>query len=303
MKKYVAGIASLWLASVGLPLWAADGHSVLPPAVAAQDTGARLPQAARVRVKDRAAAARAVAAAQAGGTMQRVAAGADKPDKVDRVDLVGAEAKVDAVEKVDAASEVDTASKIDAASKVEAADATGHGHADAGHATADAHAKPADAAVPASLAAACEPPFKTEIAALFERWNAALRSGDPKKVVAHYAPGSVLLPTLSNRVRFTMSEKEEYFSHFLKRHPEGRIDDRVIEVDCNSAVDSGIYTFRFGDGTQTKARYTFAWKRVDGEWLIASHHSSAMPEQPAAASGAKSAVRAPESPKAWVRFP
>jgi len=167
-------------------------------------------------------------------------------------------------------------------------------------------------------ALACNPPLKSEVAALFDRWNASLRTGDPKKVVANYAPYSVLLPTVSNRARFTAAEKEDYFHHFLERKPEGKIDDRVIEVDCNSATDSGLYTFRFVDGTSVRARYSFSYKRVGNDWLISSHHSSGMPEQPPKVvvqtveekvvekPAPKKAVERSENfqrPDGWVRFP
>ena len=173
-------------------------------------------------------------------------------------------------------------------------------------------------------------PLKAEVAALFNRWNASLRTGDPRKVVANYAPNSILLPTVSNRARFTIAEKEDYFTHFLMKRPEGSIDDRLIEVDCNSATDAGLYTFRFADGTKVKARYSFSYKKIGNDWLITSHHSSAMPEQPpmghdapvaqTAAAHAPAAAQAPAAaPKAkaapaedsssvsptkgWVRFP
>jgi uncharacterized protein (TIGR02246 family) len=156
----------------------------------------------------------------------------------------------------------------------------------------------------------CNPPLKTEIAALFDRWNASLRTGDPKKVVANYAPDSILLPTVSNRARFTPAEKEDYFTHFLQRRPQGYIDDRMIDVDCNSATDAGLYTFRFADGASVKARYSFSYRKINGEWLISSHHSSGMPEKPEApaaqASGPAPAAKAAESReqnKGWVRFP
>ena len=189
-----------------------------------------------------------------------------------------------------------------------------HAHSHAAPAVPDEHTThAAHAAVAATPAAAmvvrgeeCNPPFRTEVAALFDRWNASLRTGDPKKVVANYAPDSVLLQTLSNRARFTAAEKEEYFVHFLQRRPEGRIDDRVIDVDCNSAVDSGLYTFRFTDGSSVRARYTFAYKRVGGDWLISSHHSSAMPEKAAGqgADAAHAGAAGDASPaRGWVRFP
>ncbi len=207
----------------------------------------------------------------------------------------------------------DRAAAAVAVAAAQAADAhPAHANGHAAHAPQDdASALAAAAPTPAMPAAAvparsdeCNPPFKTEVAALFDRWNAALRSGDPIKVVANYAPDSVLLPTLSNRARFTAAEKEAYFTHFLQRRPEGRIDDRVIEVDCNSAVDSGLYTFRFMDGSSVRARYTFAYRRVNEEWLISSHHSSAMPEKVAGAEAAQAGTSEEGRPAGgWVRFP
>jgi hypothetical protein len=89
--------------------------------------------------------------------------------------------------------------------------------------------------------------------------------------------GVVLLPTVSNKPRFTAEEKIDYFDHFLAGKPVGKIDNRFIQIDCNTAVDAGLYTFTFADGHIVKARYTYKW---DGEhWLITSHHSSAMPEK------------------------
>jgi len=124
----------------------------------------------------------------------------------------------------------------------------------------------------------CHAASQKDIAALFDRWNASLETGDPKKVVANYATNSILLPTVSNQPRLTPAEREAYFAEFLKKKPSGTIDQRMIEVDCNTALDAGVYTFRFGNGSQVKARYTFTYKWDGKRWLITSHHSSAMPE-------------------------
>jgi len=124
----------------------------------------------------------------------------------------------------------------------------------------------------------CHAASRKDIAALFDRWNASLETGDPKKVVANYATNSILLPTVSNQPRLTPAEREAYFAEFLKKKPSGTIDQRMIEVDCNTALDAGAYTFRFGNGSQVKARYTFTYKWDGKRWLITSHHSSAMPE-------------------------
>jgi uncharacterized protein (TIGR02246 family) len=131
----------------------------------------------------------------------------------------------------------------------------------------------------AAAAEQCHPSSEREIAGLFERWNASLQSGDAHKVVANYAEQSVLLPTLSNKPRLTAQEKVDYFEHFLAKKPVGKVDQRWIERDCNSAVDAGLYTFTFADGSAVKARYTFTYKWDGARWLITSHHSSAMPEK------------------------
>jgi uncharacterized protein (TIGR02246 family) len=121
-----------------------------------------------------------------------------------------------------------------------------------------------------------------DIAALFDRWNESLKTGDPHKVVANYAAKSVLLATVSSKPRFTVDEKVDYFHHFLENQPEGRIDSRTIELDCNLAIDEGLYSFTFKKtGATAKARYTFTYKWDGKKWLITSHHSSRVPNEEA----------------------
>lgn len=126
----------------------------------------------------------------------------------------------------------------------------------------------------------CKATSPVEIAALFERWNQSLQTGDPHQVVANYAPDSVLLPTVSNTPRLTPAAQEDYFHHFLENRPSGKIDSRSIQINCNTAVDIGLYTFTFArTGDQVHARFTFTYKWDGQQWLITSHHSSGMPEQ------------------------
>ena len=54
-----------------------------------------------------------------------------------------------------------------------------------------------------AAAASCRPISEPEVAALFERWNDSLKSGDAHKVVANYAERSILLATVSNKPRVT----------------------------------------------------------------------------------------------------
>ncbi|MEN3753905.1 SgcJ/EcaC family oxidoreductase [Mangrovibacter yixingensis] len=119
----------------------------------------------------------------------------------------------------------------------------------------------------------------TEIEARFTAWNAALQTGDAQQVAALYAEDAVLLPTVSNQVRLTNDQRVDYFEHFLESKPVGEINQRTIRLGCNTAIDSGIYTFTFSDNTKIQARYTFTYDRVGNQWLISSHHSSAMPEK------------------------
>lgn len=130
------------------------------------------------------------------------------------------------------------------------------------------------------MADRCVPTDEAQIAALFDRWNASLATGDPRKVVENYAEQSILLPTVSNQPRLTPAAKEDYFAHFLENGPSGSIDQRFIKIACNTALDAGLYTFTFSKtGTVVKARYSYTYAYEGGRWLITSHHSSAMPEK------------------------
>ena len=142
----------------------------------------------------------------------------------------------------------------------------------------------------------CTPVTEQDIASLFDRWNEDLVSGDPKRVVENYAQDSILIPTVSNKVRLTPGEKEDYFAHWLEKGPSGVVNERWIDLDCNHAVDAGVYTFTYADGSKVAARYTFVYGKEGDEWKILTHHSSAMP-QPGADTELPPAEGATGSPK------
>ncbi|KUF24969.1 SgcJ/EcaC family oxidoreductase [Xanthomonas phaseoli] len=130
-----------------------------------------------------------------------------------------------------------------------------------------------------------------EVAALFDTWNAALATGNPHKVADLYAPDGVLLPTVSNEVRASREQIENYFEMFLTKKPQGVVNYRTVRVLDDSAVDAGVYTFtltdKAGKKSNVQARYTFVYEKRDGKWLIINHHSSAMPEVDTRATVAK----------------
>lgn len=134
---------------------------------------------------------------------------------------------------------------------------------------------------PSFALGAARTPAEAEVAALFDRWSAALRSGDAHAVVACYAKRSILLPTLSQTPRFTAAEKLDYFERFLKLRPSSRIVMRQIDTGPGFASDAGLYEFTLA-ATEQKllVRYSFTYRFIAGRWAITTHHSSAMPEQP-----------------------
>ncbi|MFF0161741.1 SgcJ/EcaC family oxidoreductase [Streptomyces sp. NPDC005263] len=127
-------------------------------------------------------------------------------------------------------------------------------------------------------------PTTKQVASLFDGWNAALQTRDPQKVADLYAKDAVLLPTVSNKVRTDRAGIVDYFEHFLRNKPVGKKIQTVVKViDRDSAIDTGVYEFTLtdhdtGEKRLVKARYTYAYEKVDGQWKIINHHSSAMPE-------------------------
>lgn len=126
----------------------------------------------------------------------------------------------------------------------------------------------------------CKTATTSQVEALFNNWNAALQTRDPKKIAELYVNKAVLLPTLSNTPRTNHQELEDYFAYFVKNSPVGKLNSHVIRSGCNWATDTGLYTFTF-DGKNGKetvnARFSYAYEYIDNKWLIVSHHSSLLP--------------------------
>ena len=125
---------------------------------------------------------------------------------------------------------------------------------------------------------ACVKTNEQEIAALFDRWNASLKTRNPIKVNANYMENAILLATISNKPRVNNTERIAYFKGFLSKHPVGKIDSRTIKIGCNKAIDTGLYTFTLKDGKKVHSRYTFTYHWNGHKGLISSHHSSVLPE-------------------------
>ena len=72
-----------------------------------------------------------------------------------------------------------------------------------------------------------------EVRALFDLWNDALHTGEPYTVAARYSKDAVLLPTLSDKARYTNDEIADYFVGFLKKKPDGKILEGNIKIGPN----------------------------------------------------------------------
>lgn len=123
-----------------------------------------------------------------------------------------------------------------------------------------------------------KPMNQEEILSQFEAWNSALQTGEPGNVAALYASDGILLPTLSNKVRHNHEEIKDYFVHFLAKGPVGKIDEANVRLFGEIAINSGVYTFTFKDGSAAQARFTFVYRKDGDRWMITEHHSSQMPE-------------------------
>ena len=117
-----------------------------------------------------------------------------------------------------------------------------------------------------------------EISALFEKWNSALQTGDPRIVTELYGNNAILLPTISNKVRHNHEEIHDYFVGFLTKGPRGEINEANVRIFDDLAINSGVYTFTFNDGAMVSARFTFIYHWNGQDWKIIEHHSSQMPE-------------------------
>ena len=85
-----------------------------------------------------------------------------------------------------------------------------------------------------------EPITEKEVRGLFNLWNNALATLDPKKVAARYAKKGVLLPTVSDVPRTDYPGIEDYFTNFLKLKPQGKVIIFCRSSSFNIASGGGL---------------------------------------------------------------
>jgi len=128
---------------------------------------------------------------------------------------------------------------------------------------------------------------KAEVTTAMNAWKTQLTeacSKDASHILPLYADDGVLWGTISQTIRTDKAGLTDYFVNACKKLPKLSVEfkDPVIRVyGGDTAINSGYYTFSYekdGQMVQLPARYSFTLVKTGGKWLIADHHSSAMPK-------------------------
>jgi uncharacterized protein (TIGR02246 family) len=134
-----------------------------------------------------------------------------------------------------------------------------------------------------SATRSCPAVSEADVAAQFDRFNAAWATGNPDTVSALFTKDATLLATVSNEERNTPAEIRDYFVTFLKSSPVGTINSSTIVIDCNTAKRSGEWTVKLtnaqGVSSDVLARYSFLYAWDGKDWKIAHLHSSVRPRK------------------------
>ena len=121
-----------------------------------------------------------------------------------------------------------------------------------------------------------------QVGAATDAWRAAYDSRDPKRITALYASDAALWGTNLKTIAITPASVAEYFKDASAR-PDARVvfGQQNIRVYGDLALNSGTYTFngvRDGKPVSSPARFSMAFRRHEGNWLIVDHHSSRLPQ-------------------------
>jgi uncharacterized protein (TIGR02246 family) len=124
-----------------------------------------------------------------------------------------------------------------------------------------------------------------EIAGAAAKWAAIFVDDNPDSILALYEDGAVLWGTLSPTLLVGKPALRGYFERAFKVLPGHKVafGEQVIRVYGDTAINSGYYTFSYmkdGQAQTIPARYSFVYRKRDGNWMIVDHHSSAMPAPP-----------------------
>jgi uncharacterized protein (TIGR02246 family) len=114
---------------------------------------------------------------------------------------------------------------------------------------------------------------------------AAFTSGDAVAMMAHYAPGAVVVDAANNAPTADRTTITKWTADFAALKPSDLTTEPhfVQAIDGDTIVSSGIAAFLADVGgrrQRVSVRYTHVFERqADGRWLIVAEHNS-IPPQP-----------------------
>lgn len=112
-------------------------------------------------------------------------------------------------------------------------------------------------------------------------WLDGVNRGDMDRVLNLYAKGSVLLPTFSEKILNDRTGIQGYFLNLGKRGVDKvtlRRETLIVQDLSHSVFAlSGLYDWKFSDGSLVEARFTYT-VNITKTSPITHHHSSALPK-------------------------
>lgn len=124
-----------------------------------------------------------------------------------------------------------------------------------------------------------------DVFAAIESWATAFNNCDLDKASALYDKDAVFWGTLSPKIITTPNGIRQYFQRICSARMPSKValGEQNVRLYGHIAINTGTYTFTsFADGKPrtNPARYSFTYRKKDGQWLIVDHHSSAVPSTP-----------------------
>ncbi|KQW46477.1 MULTISPECIES: nuclear transport factor 2 family protein [unclassified Roseateles] len=130
----------------------------------------------------------------------------------------------------------------------------------------------------------CDQPGSTcvnDLMQALEDWKDAYNARDPRRLQQLYAPGALITDDEYVAVPLNGPALPVFFDQMAQR-PTARMRWIVgnLQLFGETAVRSGEYEFTeevAGQPTTRPARYSFAYQRIEGRWLILLQHSTLRP--------------------------
>jgi hypothetical protein len=120
-----------------------------------------------------------------------------------------------------------------------------------------------------------------ELMLALEDWKDAYNRRDPRRLQQLYAPGALITDDEYAAVPLSGEALPVFFDQMAQR-PTARMRWMVgnLQLFGDTAVRSGEYQFTEqvdGQVRERPARYSFAYQRIEGRWLIVLQHSTLRP--------------------------